>query len=152
MLAVTPRFGGLDRLGSLLGWHGDGWLLTKWGWHDFGAAGCVHMVAGFFALGVLINLGPRIGKFNSDGTANDLARTTCRLRRSLGLMLIIVGFFGFLMAWLHHLQRVFRPVDFWATIYGTPTTLVRSLSFNIAHGISPAASSRLGCSRVIRSG
>jgi len=32
------------------GWHADGWLVTKWGLHDFGAAGLVHAVAGFFAL------------------------------------------------------------------------------------------------------
>ena len=47
------------------GWHADGWLVTQWGVHDFGAAGLVHAVAGFFALGILINLGPRIGKFNA---------------------------------------------------------------------------------------
>ena len=49
------------------GWHADGWLVQDWGFHDFGAAGVVHMISGFFALGVLINLGPRIGKFNKDG-------------------------------------------------------------------------------------
>ena len=54
------------------GWHADGWLVTKFGVHDFGAAGLVHAVAGFFALGVLINLGPRIGKFNADGSANHI--------------------------------------------------------------------------------
>ena len=52
------------------GWAAGGWLVTGWGYHDFGAAGVVHMVAGFFALGVLINLGPRIGKYNADGSAN----------------------------------------------------------------------------------
>jgi len=40
-------------IGAAWAWHGDGWLLTQYGWHDFGAAGCVHMVAGFFAFGVL---------------------------------------------------------------------------------------------------
>ena len=40
------------------GWHADGWLVTRFGVHDFGAAGLVHAVAGFFALGVLMNLGP----------------------------------------------------------------------------------------------
>ena len=58
------------------GWHADGWLVTQFGVHDFGAAGLVHAVAGFFALGVLINLGPRIGKFNADGTATILQVTT----------------------------------------------------------------------------
>ncbi|MEM7377025.1 MAG: ammonium transporter, partial [Pseudomonadota bacterium] len=43
-------------LAAAWGWHSDGWLVTEFGYHDFGAAGVVHMVAGFFALGVLINL------------------------------------------------------------------------------------------------
>ncbi len=112
------------------GWHADGWLVTDWGLHDFGAAGLVHAVAGFFALGVLINLGPRIGKFNADGTSNDISGHNLPFTVT-GLMLIIVGFWGFLMACL------IIPGEAWSwststttTIYGTPTTL-SALSFNI---------------------
>ena len=75
------------------GWHADGWLVTKFGVHDFGAAGLVHAVAGFFALGVLINLGPRIGKFNEDGTANHVAGHNLPLTTTGHA--IIVGFGGF---------------------------------------------------------
>ena len=117
------------------GWHADGWLVTKFGVHDFGAAGLVHAVAGFFALGVLINLGPRIGKFNSDGTANHIGGHNMPFTVT-GLMLIIVGFFGFLMA------CVIVPGEGWSwyanqatTIYGTPMTL-SSLAFNILMGMS----------------
>ena len=117
------------------GWHADGWLVTKWGVHDFGAAGLVHAVAGFFALGILINLGPRLGKFNADGTANHIGAHNLPFTVT-GLMLIIVGFWGFLMACL------IVPGELWswygdkiATIYGTPTTL-SSLSFNILMGFS----------------
>jgi len=117
------------------GWHADGWLVTKFGVHDFGAAGLVHAVAGFFALGVLINLGPRIGKFNDDGTANDINGHNLPLTTT-GLMLIIVGFFGFLMACM------ILPGEGWswfnhtgATIYGTPMNL-SALAFNILMGIS----------------
>ncbi len=112
------------------GWHADGWMVQKWGVHDFGAAGLVHAVAGFFALGVLMNLGPRIGKFNDDGTANHIAGHNMPLT-CVGLMLIIAGFWGFLMA------CVIVPGEAWswfpdkfATIYGTPITL-SALSFNI---------------------
>ncbi len=112
------------------GWHADGWLVTQWGVHDFGAAGLVHAVAGFFALGVLINLGPRIGKFNADGSANDINAHNLPFTVT-GLMLIIVGFWGFLMACL------IVPGEAWswygdkfATIYGTPITL-SALAFNI---------------------
>ncbi len=117
------------------GWHADGWLVTQWGVHDFGAAGLVHAVAGFFALGVLINLGPRLGKFNADGSANDINAHNLPFTVT-GLMLIIVGFWGFLMA------CVIVPGEAWswygdklATIYGTPITL-SALSFNILMGIA----------------
>lgn len=120
-------------VGAAWGWHGSGWLVTEWGYHDFGAAGVVHMVAGFFALGVLINLGPRIGKFNSDGTANAIEGHNMPFT-IVGLMLIIVGFFGFLMACLLYPQ-VYSGGDFWASIYGTPTTL-SALSFNILMGFA----------------
>ena len=117
------------------GWHADGWLVQKWGYHDMGAAGLVHAVAGFFALGVLINLGPRIGKFNADGSANHLAGHNLPLLL-IGLMLIIAGFWGFLMACL------IVPGEAWSwsaveltNIYGTPMTL-SGLSFNILMGFA----------------
>jgi len=117
------------------GWHADGWLVTKFGVHDFGAAGLVHAVAGFFALGVLVNLGPRLGKFNKDGSANHIAGHNMPLTVT-GLMLIIAGFWGFLMA------CVIVPGEAWswfseipATIYGTPITL-SALAFNILMAIA----------------
>ena len=117
------------------GWHADGWLVTQFGVHDFGAAGLVHAVAGFFALGVLINLGPRIGKYNPDGSANHIGGHNMPFTVT-GLMLIIVGFWGFLMA------CVIVPGEGWSwyadkatTIYGTPMTL-SSLAFNILMGLS----------------
>ncbi len=122
-------------LAAAWGWHADGWLVTKFGLHDFGAAGLVHAVAGFFALGVLINLGPRIGKFNEDGSANHIGGHNMPFTVT-GLMLIIVGFWGFLMA------CVIIPGEAWSwygdkatTIYGTPMTL-SSLAFNILMGMS----------------
>lgn len=122
-------------VGAAWGWSASGWLVTQFGYHDFGAAGVVHMVAGFFALGVLINLGPRIGKFNIDGSANDINGHNLPFTLT-GLMLIIVGFWGFLMgcvivpgeAWSWY-------PDKWATIYGTPVTL-STLAFNILMGFS----------------
>ena len=112
------------------GWHADGWLVTQFGFHDFGAAGLVHAVAGFFALGILVNLGPRVGKFNADGSANKISGHNLPLTVT-GLMLIIVGFFGFLMA------CIILPGEGWSwyadqgtTIYGTPITL-SALAFNV---------------------
>ncbi|MEO1207501.1 MAG: ammonium transporter [Pseudomonadota bacterium] len=104
-------------LAASWGWHPDGWLLKEWGYHDVGCAGLIHVVAGFFALGVLINLGPRVGKYNADGTANDLSPHNIPMVL-IGLMLIIVGFFGFLGACL-----LFNSGAQWTNIYGQPATL-----------------------------
>ena len=117
------------------GWHYDGWLVQQFGYHDFGAAGVVHMVAGFFALGVLINLGPRIGKFNEDGTANHLGAHNMPLVL-IGLMMIIVGFFGFLMACVLVPGQAWSfDANVWTSIYGTSMTL-STLSFNILMGFA----------------
>ena len=121
-------------LAAAWGWHADGWLVTQWGVHDFGAAGLVHAVAAFFALGVLINLGPRIGKFNDDGTANDLAGHNMPFT-AMGLMLIIVGFWGFLMACLVVGGEAWSWGSNFTTIYGTPTNL-GALAFNILMAIA----------------
>ena len=122
-------------VGAAWGWSAGGWLVTEFGYHDFGAAGVVHMIAGFFALGVLINLGPRIGKFNSDGSANAISGHNLP-STLLGLMLIIVGFWGFLMACVIVPGESWSWFpDKWANIYGTPMTL-SSLSFNILMGFA----------------
>jgi len=109
-------------IGAAWGWHGAGWMLTELGFHDVGAAGCVHMIAGFAALGILINLGPRIGRFLPDGTAVTIRPHNLPLTM-LGLFLIFTGFFGFLMGCV-----IYGPGGY-ATIYGSPTTL-SAFAFN----------------------
>ena len=112
------------------GWSAGGWLVTKWGYHDVGAAGVVHMISGFFALGILINLGPRVGRFNQDGSANDLLGHSVPMTIA-GLMIIIIGFFGFLGACLiYPAPMAGSTADAgWLTIYGGPATL-SSFAFN----------------------
>ncbi|MBJ7519576.1 MAG: hypothetical protein JHC84_07765 [Solirubrobacteraceae bacterium] len=103
-------------IGAAWGWHPAGWMLTEFGLHDVGAAGCVHLIAGAFTLGVLIHLGPRIGRFDADGRAVTIKPHNLPLAM-LGLMLIFVGFFGFLMGCLIYTGEGFN------TIYGTPTNM-----------------------------
>ncbi len=110
-------------LGASWGWHPTGWLTVQWGFHDFGAAGAVHMVAGFFALGVIINLGARIGRFAPDGTPIAISGHSMPMT-IIGLMLIIVGFFGFLGGCI-----IYAGSGQWTTIFGTPLTL-SAVSFN----------------------
>jgi ammonia channel protein AmtB len=116
-------------LGASWGWHPQGWLTAKFGFHDVGAAGCVHLIAGFFALGVLIHLGPRIGKFNADGTANDIQGHNMPMA-IVGLMLIIVGFFGFLGG-----CAIYVAGGQWTNIYGQPMTL-SAFAFNALMGFA----------------
>ena len=116
-------------LSAAWGWHPDGWMVAKWGYHDFGASGVVHMISGFFALGVLINLGPRIGKFNDDGSANVIRGHSVPMT-IVGLMLIVVGFFGFLGACV-----LYGGTAQWVNIYGGPTTL-SAICFNTLMGVA----------------
>ncbi len=79
------------------GWHWDGWMVEKLGYHDAYASGVIHAIAGGFALGVLVVLGPRIGKFKEDGTPRDIPPQNPWLV-TIGLFLIYTGFWGFYAA------------------------------------------------------
>lgn len=114
-------------IGAAWAWHGNGWLLTEWGWHDFGAAGCVHLIAGAFTLGVLLNLGPRIGRF-VDGKAITIPPHNLPLTM-LGLMLIFVGFFGFLMGCVVYTNEGYF------SIFGNATNL-SAIAFSTLMGLS----------------
>lgn len=79
------------------GWHAEGWMVKLLGYHDAYASGVIHAIAGGFALGVLVVLGPRLGKFKSDGTPHDLDPHNPWLV-TIGLFLIYTGFWGFYAA------------------------------------------------------
>lgn len=79
------------------GWHWDGWMVHKLGYHDAYASGVIHAVAGGFALGVLCVLGARIGKFRKDGTPRNIPPQNPWLV-CVGIFLIFTGFWGFYAA------------------------------------------------------
>lgn len=79
------------------GWHFNGWMVKVLGYHDAYASGVIHAVAGGFALGVLVVLGPRIGKFASDGTSINIGPRNVWMV-CVGLFLIYTGFWGFYAA------------------------------------------------------
>jgi ammonium transporter, Amt family len=79
------------------GWHWDGWMVKILGYHDAYASGVIHAIAGGFALGVLIVLGPRLGKFRADGTPRDMPPHNPWLV-TVGFFLIYTGFWGFYAA------------------------------------------------------
>jgi hypothetical protein len=79
------------------GWHSAGWMVQKLGYHDAYASGVIHAIAGGYALGILMVLGPRIGKFAADGTPRNIHPRNPWLV-TLGLFLIYTGFWGFYVA------------------------------------------------------
>jgi len=101
------------------GWSSGGWLVTRYGFHDAIASGVVHGVAGAFTFGVLLNLGPRIGKYDREGRARTFRGHNTHLTL-MGLMLIFTGFYAFYAACLVIQSTTFPG---WLNIYLSPTTL-----------------------------
>ena len=106
-------------LDAAWGWSAGGWLTLRFGFHDSIASGVVHGVAGAFTLGVLFNLGPRIGKYTKEGLARQFRPHNLHIT-ALGLMLIFTGFYAFYGACLVIASTSFPG---WANIYLSPATL-----------------------------
>jgi Amt family ammonium transporter len=80
---------------------GGGWLANLGrtaglgsGVVDFAGSGVVHMVGGALGLAGAIVLGPRIGRFNKDGTANAIPGHNFPMG-VLGTIILFFGWFGF---------------------------------------------------------
>src|SRR5919112_2193620 len=106
-------------LDAAWGWSAGGWLTMRFGFHDSIASGVVHGVAGAFTLGVLFNVGPRIGRYTREGRARAFRPHNLHIT-ALGLMLIFTGFYAFYAACLVIASTTFPG---WANIYLSPTTL-----------------------------
>lgn len=123
------------------GWHFDGWMVKLLGYHDAYASGVIHAIAGGTALGVLVVLGPRLGKFRADGSARDIPPHNPWLV-TVGLFLIYAGFWGFYAACN---VPIISPAtiggqitgETWLTtnIYLAPTTL-SAITFNFLMSLS----------------
>ncbi len=72
---------------------GGGWL-SQQGFIDFAGSTLVHSVGGWAALAGAMLLGPRIGKFNKDGSANVIPGHSLTLA-VLGVFILWFGWFGF---------------------------------------------------------
>lgn len=72
---------------------GGGWLAAK-GMIDFAGSTVVHSVGGWAALAGAILLGPRIGKYNKDGSSNAIPGHNIPLA-ALGVFILWFGWFGF---------------------------------------------------------
>ena len=61
---------------------------------DFAGSGVVHMIGGAVALAGAMAIGPRIGRFNKDGSANAIPAHSLPLG-ILGTIILFFGWFGF---------------------------------------------------------
>jgi len=111
------------------GWSYSGWMVELLGYHDAYASGVIHAIAGGTALGILVVLGPRLGKFAADGTPRDIRPHNPWLV-CIGLFLIYTGFWGFYVACNVPLATtgyidglITGATQTGTTIYLTPTTL-----------------------------
>ncbi|GIQ68213.1 ammonium transporter [Xylanibacillus composti] len=72
---------------------GDGFLAED-GAQDFAGSTVVHLTGAMAALAATILLKPRIGKFNKDGSANNIQGHN-QVFTTLGVLILWVGWFGF---------------------------------------------------------
>ena len=73
---------------------GGGWLQTNVGMQDFAGSTAVHLVGATGALAGLLLLGPRRGKFGSDGAPRPIPGHSMFIL-GLGMFILLFGWFGF---------------------------------------------------------
>ena len=87
---IYPIFGSWA-WGSL--YNGNGWL-EKLGFIDFAGSTAVHSIGGWVALAGAMVLGPRIGKFTTEGKVKPIPGHNLPLA-ALGVFILWLGWFGF---------------------------------------------------------
>ncbi|ARU30588.1 ammonium transporter [Sulfuriferula sp. AH1] len=87
---IYPVFGSWA-WGSL--YHGSGWL-KQMGFVDFAGSTVVHSIGGWVALAGIIVLGPRLGKFGSEGEIRTIRGHNLPMV-ALGGFILWLGWFGF---------------------------------------------------------
>jgi Amt family ammonium transporter len=75
------------------GWAGSGWAAV-WGVRDFAGSNIVHACGAWCALAGAIIVGPRLGKYNADGSANAIPGHNVILA-TLGTFILWFGWYGF---------------------------------------------------------
>jgi len=73
---------------------GGGFLSGSVGYSDYAGSGTVHLCGAAAALAVVQVLGPRKGKYNSDGSSNVIAGSNIPMA-ALGVWILWLGWFGF---------------------------------------------------------
>ncbi|MCR4798796.1 MAG: ammonium transporter [Lachnospiraceae bacterium] len=80
-------------------WTWGGGFLAEWGFHDYAGSNCIHMVGGICALIGASLLGPRIGKFEKDGSGKVTKVNAFPghnlVIAALGVFILWLGWYGF---------------------------------------------------------
>lgn len=74
-------------------WSSDGWLFSK-GAQDYAGSTVVHLTGAIAAFAATVLLKPRIGRFNKDGSANEILGHN-QVFGALSVLILWVGWFGF---------------------------------------------------------
>ena len=75
-------------------WNWGGGFLNEMGYSDYAGSGTVHLCGAAAALAVVNVLGPRKGKYNSDGSSNIIPGSNIPMA-ALGVWILWLGWFGF---------------------------------------------------------
>lgn len=89
---IYPLFGHWAWAGLDTG-EANGWL-NGMGFVDFAGSSVVHSVGGWVSLAVLLIIGPRIGRFPSEGKSQNIYPSNLPLA-TLGVVLLFIGWIGF---------------------------------------------------------
>jgi Amt family ammonium transporter len=73
---------------------GGGWLSSKWGFLDFAGSTQVHSIGGWAALVGVLMLGPRLGKYQPDGSIKPIVGHNMTAA-TIGCFVLWLGWFGF---------------------------------------------------------
>jgi Amt family ammonium transporter len=111
-------------------WNEAGWLAER-GFIDFAGSTVVHGVGAWVALAGVIILGPRIGRFNDDGTVNEIFGHDLLLT-TIGVFILWFGWFGFNGGSLLTASTDIAGVLFATTIAASAGGLANLLIANLA--------------------
>ena len=75
-------------------WNWGGGFLSSGGYSDYAGSGTVHLCGAAAALAIVTVLGPRRGKYNSDGSVNAMPGSHIPIA-ALGAWILWLGWFGF---------------------------------------------------------
>ena len=75
-------------------WNWGGGFLSSGGYSDYAGSGTVHLCGAAAALAIVTVLGPRRGKYNSDGSVNAMHGSNIPIA-ALGAWILWLGWFGF---------------------------------------------------------